>query len=487
MHRCAKLAHVVALPELLAVPGLELTAVVTPRPDVEVRWVATSELTDPTPYLQGGEVLLTTGLETSGWRTQWREYVDRLARAEVAALGLGVGLTHRRAPAALVKACRAAGLNLLEVPRPTPFVSVSRAVAGLLESERDQVARRSLDAQRALTRAALDRDDVQALLAVLAAQVGGAAATVTRDGEPVERAGKVDAALVRAEVLRIRDLGLRAAASVSGPDGRTIVQPLGVRSRPEVWLVVSLPGRESEVDRVAIAAAVSLLGLALERRQDRRTTERRLRERAIELVLTGDAPTARVLLDASLPRQVRVLCARGPAEAIDDALVMLEGEGLLAGVVGEELLVVGAPRRAAAVATPLAERGLIVGVGRGMPLERAPESQETARHALAGATAATPVRRWEDQASGGVAGLLDPARARAFARSYLARLDDDPVLLETLGAYLRRHGSVHATADELAVHRNTVRNRVGQIEALLAASLDDPQVRVDAWVALQAR
>jgi purine catabolism regulator len=45
---------------------------------------------------------------------------------------------------------------------------------------------------------------------------------------------------------------------------------------------------------------------------------------------------------------------------------------------------------------------------------------------------------------------------------------------------------VHATADELAVHRNTVRHRVRRIESLLGVSLDDPQVRVDAWVALHA-
>ncbi len=66
VHRaCAKLTPVVKLADLLAVPGLELAAVGVSEPDVDVRWVATSELVDPTPYLQGGEVLLTTGLETA--------------------------------------------------------------------------------------------------------------------------------------------------------------------------------------------------------------------------------------------------------------------------------------------------------------------------------------------------------------------------------------------------------------------------------------
>ena len=156
-------------------------------------------------------------------------------------------------------------------------------------------------------------------------------------------------------------------------------------------------------------------------------------------------------------------------------------------MVRDQLAVACAPRRAGSAAHLLAERGLLVGIGRAVPLARAAESRETATIALAGATGAAPVRRWEDQARGGVAGLLEPARARAFARSYLEPLGGDAVLLETLAAYLRRHGSVLATADELAVHRNTVRNRIRHIEALLEVSLDDPQARVDAWVALQAR
>ena len=478
----------VTLADLLAVPGLALGEVAVSAPGVDVRWVATSELVDPTPYLQGGEVLLTTGLGTARWRSKWREYVERLARAEVAALGLGVGLTHARAPAVLIRACRDAGLNLFEVPRPTAFVTISRSVAALLDDERDQVARRSLDAQRSLTRAALERDDVAALLEALAEQVGGAAATVTRDGEPASTHGAgLDVSVVREEVARVRGQGLRAAASSAGREGTTLVQPLGVRSRPEVWLAVFVPGRPTDVHRAAIATAVSLLSLALEREQDRRGAERRLRERAVELVLTGDPRTARILLDANLPRQVRVLCARGSAEPIDDALAVLEQERVLAAVVDGELVVVSAARRANAVATLLADRELLVGIGRAVPLVDAAESRETAVHALAATTAGAPVRRWDDQAAGGVSGLLDPGRASAFARSYLAPLGDDPALLETLGAFLRRHGSVLATAEELAVHRNTVRNRVHRIESLLGASLDDPQARVDAWVALHAR
>lgn len=490
----------VTLADLLAERDLALLPLHVAIAETPVRWVATSELADPTPYLEGGEVLLTTGLETKGWRGEWRGYVDRLAGARVAALGLAVGLTHDRPPKALVTACERAGLNLFEVPRPTTFVAISRTIARLLEAEREHAARRAMDAQRALTQAALEVDGAASVVRRLATLVDGAAVTVTRDGTPVTgpagpRAAELDLGIVRIEVDRIRPQGLRAAASASTGAGTTVVRPLGVRSRPEEWLAVLVPGRSSDADRIAITTAVSLLGLGLERARERRATDRQLRARAIELLLADDVRTARIVLGAAtatggagprLPREVRLLRARATADLVEDALGALEGERLLAGVHDDELVVVCGARRAPAVAQLLADRGLQVGVGRAVPLEESAASHDTAGHALAAATRTVPLRSWDDLADTGVLGLLGADRAAAFARSFLAPLADEPALLQTLAAFLRQHGSRGETAAELGVHRNTVRNRIEHIEALLGSSLDDPQVRVDAWVALAA-
>ena len=84
----------------------------------------------------------------------------------------------------------------------------------------------------------------------------------------------------------------------------------------------------------------------------------------------------------------------------------------------------------------------------------------------------------------GFARLIDPTRAEAFATSFLAGLDDEQ--LETLRCFLRHHGSRLKVADELGLHRNTVRNRLDVIEATLPGSLDNPQIRVSAWIALQS-
>lgn len=56
--------------------------------------------------------------------------------------------------------------------------------------------------------------------------------------------------------------------------------------------------------------------------------------------------------------------------------------------------------------------------------------------------------------------------------------DHDPVLAETLHAYLDGFGDVAAVAERLHVHPNTVRYRVRRAEQLLSTSLSDPDVRL---------
>jgi DNA-binding PucR family transcriptional regulator len=62
----------------------------------------------------------------------------------------------------------------------------------------------------------------------------------------------------------------------------------------------------------------------------------------------------------------------------------------------------------------------------------------------------------------------------------------DPVLVQTLRAYLDSFGDVAAAADQLHVHPNTVRYRTRRIETLLSTSLDDPDVRLLLSLGLRA-
>src|SRR5206468_5952933 len=99
--------------------GLELAAG-TDGADRPIRWVHISELEDPTPWLSGGELLLTTGIQLGDAGKQ-RAYVERLATHELAGIGLGTGLVHDEVPAALATAAEQLGFPLFEVPYETPF------------------------------------------------------------------------------------------------------------------------------------------------------------------------------------------------------------------------------------------------------------------------------------------------------------------------------------------------------------------------------
>src|SRR3954469_18723224 len=89
--------------------------------DRAVRWVHISELEDPTPWLSGGELLLTTGLQLGGGADQ-HAYVEPLADHQLAGIGLGTGFSHDTVPEALAATADERGLPLFEVPYEMPFI-----------------------------------------------------------------------------------------------------------------------------------------------------------------------------------------------------------------------------------------------------------------------------------------------------------------------------------------------------------------------------
>jgi PucR family transcriptional regulator, purine catabolism regulatory protein len=489
----------VSVQVLLDLGELGLVARHVPDPDLDVRWVATSELTDPSPYLEGGEVLLTTGLETAHWRREWAPYVRRLAARGVTAIGLAVGLTHETTPEPLLAACRRHGVALFEVPRATTFVSISRAAARLLQAVEESATQRALELQRQLTQAALREDDPSALLKAVAG-IGAMACTVAPDGTldlgPFGARVELHEPAEVAQVLkRLRSRGLRAASSVETANGTLLVHPLGVRGRPNRYLVTGFAGRVSGLQRSTIAMAVTLLSLAEERKRAGRETDRRLRARALELLLAGDDRTAGLLLQVGpqprprLPRTPVVLRATGAVEAIEEGVELLESRLVLGAVLSGELVGVTTGASVAGLAAELAHLGFRVGIGEPTSLTTVARSFETAGHALELTSDQAPVLSWDAQVHRGVLSLIDSSRAAAFGDSFLDSLGEGSsgaVLVETLRSFLLHHGSQLKVAADLGIHRNTVRHRVAQIEDALGRSLGDPQTRVDAWVALTA-
>jgi PucR family transcriptional regulator, purine catabolism regulatory protein len=108
-----------------------------------VRWVHSTELPDPTPWLRGGELLLTTGLQLTGPKVQ-RELIERLADHRIAGLGFGTGFAHKRLPAALVTAARKRAFPVFEVPYELPFIAITERAFAQLVNERYEMLQRNM-------------------------------------------------------------------------------------------------------------------------------------------------------------------------------------------------------------------------------------------------------------------------------------------------------------------------------------------------------
>ncbi|MEU9452373.1 PucR family transcriptional regulator [Streptomyces sp. NPDC048277] len=494
------------------------------RLDVPVRWAHVSELADPVPYMEGGELLLITALKLDAEDPEaMRRYVKRLVGAGVVGLGFAVGVNYDEIPKALVDAAEQEGLPLLEVPRRTPFLAISKAVSAAIAADQYRAVTAGFAAQRELTRQALNAGP-EGLLTALAAQVDGWAALYDASGAVVatapEWAGR-RAARLTPEVERLRERPAPASSVVGGPDNedRVELHSLGTGRRPRAALAVGTASALGTAERYAVHSAIALLTLTTERSRSLHAAEQRVGAAVLRMLLAGqpdhargvagdlyggllDAPFRMIVADAgdeqlaALTEAVESAAARA-GEAV---LVVPEGERLVAlaadgGAAVAAGMEYAAAREAARAAT---EQGagddddLVVGLS-------APSGPIAAAAAYKQAEQAQSVARrrgrvlveHEQLASGSVLPLLADDAVKAFADGLLRALHEHDAtgrgdLVASLRAWLSRHGQWDAAAADLGVHRHTLRYRMRRVEEILGRSLDDPDVRMELWLALKA-
>ena len=139
-----------------------------------VRWVHISEIVDPTPWLSGGELLLTTGLQLAEPGAQ-RAYVERLAGHGLAGPRLRHRLHPRRGARPRCEAADELGFPLFEVPYEVPFIAVTEKAFSHLVNEHYAVLQRALSAHERLERIVLSERGLDGVAGALASLVGGAA------------------------------------------------------------------------------------------------------------------------------------------------------------------------------------------------------------------------------------------------------------------------------------------------------------------------
>ncbi|MEV5484557.1 MULTISPECIES: PucR family transcriptional regulator [Streptomyces] len=518
------------------------------RLDVPVRWAHASELIDPVPYMEGGELLLITALKLDAEDAEaTRSYVRRIAEAGVVGLGFAVGVNYEGVPAALVEAAGEQGLPLLGVPRRTPFIAISKAVSAAVAADQYRAVTAGFEAQRELTRAALGAEGPAELLARLAAHLDGWAALYDASGAVVAAApdwAARRAARLAEDVGRLRERPAPASSVVSDTEGddRVELQSLGTGRRARGVLAVGTAAPLGTAERYAVHSAVALLTLTTERSRALQDAEARLGAAVLKMLLAGEPDHARAvagrLYGGLLDAPFRVVVAEpvpaeeqssgaaggavsprgldGLADAMDSAAART-GEALLAVPDGGRLIVLVADGGAAAAACAAyaAEAEARAGAqprargraGRGESGRRetvavglsAPTGPMAAAHAYRQAEQALSVARrrgralveHEDVAAGSVLPLLADDAVRAFADGLLRALREHDAtgrgdLVASLRAWLARHGQWDAAAADLGVHRHTLRYRMRRVEEILGRSLDDADVRMELWLALKA-
>lgn len=293
--------------------------------DVPVRWAHVSELADPVPYMEGGELLLITALKLDAENPEaMRRYVRRLVDAGVVGLGFAVGVNYEDIPTALVDAAAEEGLPLLEVPRRTPFLAISKAVSAAIAADQYRAVTAGFAAQRELTKQALT-DGPEGLLAALASQVDGWAALYDASGAVVatapEWAGR-RAARLTADVERLRERPAPASSVVGGPEheDRVELHTLGTGRRPRAALAVGTAAAPGTAERYAVYSAIALLTLTTERSRSLHAAEQRVGAAVLRMLLAGEPDHARAvagdLYGGLLDAPFRVIVAEAaPASA----------------------------------------------------------------------------------------------------------------------------------------------------------------------------
>ncbi|MGW1379492.1 PucR family transcriptional regulator [Streptomyces sp. NPDC002446] len=271
------------------------------RLDVPVRWAHASELIDPVPYMEGGELLLITALKLDAEDAEaTRRYVRRVAEAGVVGLGFAVGVNYEQVPQALVEAAREQGLPLLGVPRRTPFIAISKAVSAAVAADQYRAVTAGFEAQRELTRAALSAEGPAELLARLAAHLDGWAALYDASGAVVAAApdwAARRAARLTDDVARLRERPAPASSVVSDTDGddRVELQSLGTGRRARGVLAVGTGAPLGTAERYAVHSAVALLTLTTERSRALQDAEQRLGAAVLKMLLAGEPDHARAV------------------------------------------------------------------------------------------------------------------------------------------------------------------------------------------------
>lgn len=480
-----------------------------------VRWVHSTELPDPTPWLRGGELLLTTGSQLGGAEAQGA-YIRRLHAHGIAGVGFGTGFAHAALPPALLAAAREAAFPVFEVPYALPFIAITERASAHLVNEQFVALRRGMAVQGRLERLVLDERGLAEVVRVLAGEIGACAGVLSGRGEVLawHDAGVPERPDARAALRTAIEASTGPPPELLDPlgSGRAIGLPVvaGVGARAQAWLVAT--GELGEYERLVLRQTVTVVALELMRLRVVRDTERRLAGDVFAEALTGRLHPEELevrLRPFGVGEELAVLAfavadPAGAGPALDRALERLDVRALVATRAAllcavtdcrgwEPIELAGRLRHELA-----AELGEVWAAasraGSPQTLRRSFHEARCALEAVRHANGKRPeVASHRDLGAFHLLlSLQDDDALRSYSESVLGPLSGGQrgygeELLRSLDVFLEHNGHWEHAAAELYCHRHTLRYRLRRVEELTGRDLSSTRDRIEFWLALRGR
>ncbi len=462
----------------------------------DIAWVASSDLPDPTPFLERDQLVLSTGRQFADFGdADFGDYVTRLRDAGVVGIGFGTEVLRDGVPDGLLAACRELRMTLIEVPYRTPFLALIRWVATEIERSARRRDEWALEALRAIPAATL-AGNARAALVELAHRIDGSVLLVDRSGRAAAPIGAIQLGsagrqLLAEESQKLLALGRRGGRDLLVEEGTATFQTLGPGGRLAGVLVVVTTERPDRAARLVVNAVVALLEVALWHEGRAESARHELAERALVAVVGGDHALAHALVEAAggrMPRPPLIVSASlldSPA-ALDAARALLDDAGALAGVVDGTLVALSS---GASWRRRVATLGGRSGVVTGVEWETVGLAVERARAALRRATAEQPVVLWDAAEARAVDIAVDSPTMASFADAAISAVLADEhgaELLRYAAVWMQEDGRWDASASILGLHRHSLRARMSRLGVILGLDLETLEGRVNLHLLLRA-
>nr|WP_206323686.1 PucR family transcriptional regulator [Streptomyces sp. HNM0574] len=509
--------------------------------DRPVRWVHISEATDLTHLLEGGELVLSTGLPLTGDEASVEAYLRMLGEQRVAGLVVELGTHIAQVPGRLGALADAAGVPVVALTAEIRFVEVTQQVHRLIVADRYEEVEFARTTHEVFTSLNIARASTTDIV-TRASQILGAPLVLedlTRHVLAFCTAGAPAAGLLDnwAERSRLRapDQEAEQAAWPSVPVGvgaerwGRLVLPAAGPSPARARMVLERAAQSLQLHRMLQqerdALVVQALGGLLDDLLSGRVgdeSEALARAGALGLapstryvplvVRVPRLPEGDALRQGEVDRQLLTAVRQSVTSAGHTAIVSIRREGTVAvvmtcaGALGqgdadtalaavcrglrERLTERHAPRRpggegtAAWVAGTAPAAGSLVAAARGIA-----EAEHVADVGVTMPERGRLYRSTDVRLRGLIALLRDDHRVQAFAETELGRLlDHDARTGEDLLGLLRTHlesaGSKTETARRSGLSRPTLYSRLRTLERVLGVSLESAESRTSLHTAL---